>query len=209
MTQDVGAGAEPRRRGRRGRRRSRRSSLDIDGIETVQVSIGSSGSALRDAFSGGGSGITYSITTDPDADQVAVREEVRDAVAELDDVGDDHDRRRWRRVRLERHRDRRHRARRRRRCRTATDAVVDRRRRARTASARSPATSRRRCRTSPSASTATRPPRSGFARSPSARSSSQHDAAAADRLRRDRRHVAHRLPRGIADPPTTIDELRR
>ncbi|MGA1827251.1 efflux RND transporter permease subunit, partial [Microbacterium sp.] len=61
--------------------------LDIDGIETVQVSIGSSGSALRDAFSGGGSGITYSITTDPDADQVALREEVQTAVAELDDAG--------------------------------------------------------------------------------------------------------------------------
>ena len=61
--------------------------LDIDGIETVQVSIGSSGSALRDAFSGGGSGITYSITTDPDADQVALREEVQAAVAALDDAG--------------------------------------------------------------------------------------------------------------------------
>ncbi|WP_404430399.1 efflux RND transporter permease subunit [Microbacterium lacus] len=61
--------------------------LDIDGIETVQVSIGSSGSALRDAFTGGGSGITYSITTDPDADQVALREEVQQAVADLDDAG--------------------------------------------------------------------------------------------------------------------------
>ena len=61
--------------------------LDIEGIETVQVSIGSSGSALRDAFSGGGSGITYSITTDPDVDQVALREEVQAAVADLEDVG--------------------------------------------------------------------------------------------------------------------------
>ncbi len=60
---------------------------DIDGIQTVQVSIGSSGSALRDAFSGGGSGVTYSITTDPDADQVALRERVQDAVGDLDDVG--------------------------------------------------------------------------------------------------------------------------
>lgn len=59
----------------------------IEGIETVQVSIGSSGSALRDAFSGGGSGITYSITTDPSADQVALREEVQEAVADLDDAG--------------------------------------------------------------------------------------------------------------------------
>lgn len=62
--------------------------LDIDGIETVQVSIGSSGSALRDAFSGGGSGITYSITTDPGVDQVALREEVQAAVADLDDAGE-------------------------------------------------------------------------------------------------------------------------
>ncbi len=59
----------------------------IDGIETVQVSIGSSGSALRDAFSGGGSGITYSVTTDPDVDQVALREDVQKAVAGLEDAG--------------------------------------------------------------------------------------------------------------------------
>lgn len=58
--------------------------LDIDGIETVQVSIGSSGSALRDAFTGGGSGITYSITTSPGVDQVALREEVQAAVADVD-----------------------------------------------------------------------------------------------------------------------------
>ncbi|WP_298943811.1 efflux RND transporter permease subunit [uncultured Microbacterium sp.] len=61
--------------------------LDIDGIETVQTSIGSSGSAIRDAFSGGGAGITYSITTDSGADQIAVREDVQAALAELDDVG--------------------------------------------------------------------------------------------------------------------------
>ncbi|BDV29477.1 efflux RND transporter permease subunit [Microbacterium terricola] len=59
----------------------------IDGIETVQVSIGSSGSAIRDAFTGGGGGITYSITTDADADQVALREEVTQAMADLDDAG--------------------------------------------------------------------------------------------------------------------------
>jgi HAE1 family hydrophobic/amphiphilic exporter-1 len=61
--------------------------LEIEGIETVQVSIGSSGSALRDAFTGGGSGITYSITTDPGVDQVALREQVQAEVAELDDAG--------------------------------------------------------------------------------------------------------------------------
>jgi HAE1 family hydrophobic/amphiphilic exporter-1 len=60
---------------------------DIEGIETVQVSIGSSGSALRDAFTGGGAGITYSVTTAAGVDQVALRQEVLDAVADLDDVG--------------------------------------------------------------------------------------------------------------------------
>jgi len=60
---------------------------DIDGIDVVQVSIGSSGSAVQDAFRGGNGGITYSVTTDPDADQVALREEVQAAVADLDDAG--------------------------------------------------------------------------------------------------------------------------
>lgn len=61
--------------------------LSVDGIETVQTSIGSSGSAIRDAFAGGSAGITYSITTDPDADQVAVREAVQESVADLEGVG--------------------------------------------------------------------------------------------------------------------------
>ncbi|QKJ18139.1 efflux RND transporter permease subunit [Microbacterium hominis] len=62
--------------------------LEIDGIQTVQVSIGSSGSALQDAFTGGGAGITYSITTDADADQVALREEVQEAMDGLEDAGE-------------------------------------------------------------------------------------------------------------------------
>ncbi|MGB4777579.1 efflux RND transporter permease subunit, partial [Microbacterium sp.] len=61
--------------------------VDLDGVETVQTSIGSTGSAVRDAFSGGGSGITYSITTDSGADQVALREDIQTALADLDDVG--------------------------------------------------------------------------------------------------------------------------
>jgi HAE1 family hydrophobic/amphiphilic exporter-1 len=58
---------------------------DIDGIETVQLSIGG-GSSLAAAFGGGG-GISYSITTDPDADQDALKDTVRDRLGELDDVG--------------------------------------------------------------------------------------------------------------------------
>ncbi|WP_312169941.1 efflux RND transporter permease subunit [Microbacterium sp.] len=61
--------------------------LDIDGVTTVQASIGSSGSALRDAFSGG-AGITYSVLTDSDADQEKLRASVQDAVKDLTDVGE-------------------------------------------------------------------------------------------------------------------------
>ncbi|HEU4807660.1 MAG TPA: efflux RND transporter permease subunit, partial [Homoserinimonas sp.] len=59
----------------------------IDGVDTVQLSIGSGGSSLRAAFGGGG-GITYSLTTDPGADQQALQTEVRRSLAELDDVGE-------------------------------------------------------------------------------------------------------------------------
>ncbi|WP_067196670.1 efflux RND transporter permease subunit [Microbacterium sp. XT11] len=61
--------------------------LDIDGIRHVQASIGSSGSALRDAFSGG-AGVTYSVLTDGDADQEKLRADVQKAIDGLDDVGE-------------------------------------------------------------------------------------------------------------------------
>ncbi len=61
--------------------------LDIPGIDTVQVSIGSSGSTLQSAFGGGGD-VTYSITTDPDADQEALQTSVRDRLDALDSVGE-------------------------------------------------------------------------------------------------------------------------
>ncbi|MGW9112294.1 efflux RND transporter permease subunit [Microbacterium sp. NPDC055683] len=59
----------------------------IDGIETVQVSVGSSGSALSDAFSGGG-GVTYSVMSADGVDQEELRAEVQDALDALDDAGD-------------------------------------------------------------------------------------------------------------------------
>ncbi|BFM24740.1 efflux RND transporter permease subunit [Microbacterium sp. che218] len=62
--------------------------LDTPGVQTVQTSIGSSGSALRDAFSGGGSGITYSITSESGADQVELRERVRTELEQLTDAGE-------------------------------------------------------------------------------------------------------------------------
>nr|WP_245325186.1 efflux RND transporter permease subunit [Microbacterium amylolyticum] len=57
----------------------------IDGIETVQVSIGSSGSPMSDAFGGGG--ITYSVMTDGDFDQEQLRTDIQSALDELDGAG--------------------------------------------------------------------------------------------------------------------------
>ncbi|MEV7633087.1 efflux RND transporter permease subunit [Microbacterium sp. NPDC089318] len=59
----------------------------VDGITHVQASIGSSGSALRDAFSGG-AGITYSIQTSDDADQETLRADVQKKLDAIDDVGE-------------------------------------------------------------------------------------------------------------------------
>lgn len=61
--------------------------LEIPGVETVQTSIGSGGSSLRAAFSGS-SGITFSLTTDPDLDQTELQATVREELDKLDDVGD-------------------------------------------------------------------------------------------------------------------------
>ncbi|MET0933244.1 MAG: efflux RND transporter permease subunit [Mycetocola sp.] len=62
---------------------------DVDDIESVQQSIGSSGSSLRDAFTGGGAGsITYSITTSEDADQEALQSQVRTELERLDGAGE-------------------------------------------------------------------------------------------------------------------------
>ncbi|MFC3296683.1 efflux RND transporter permease subunit [Clavibacter michiganensis] len=61
--------------------------IGLQGVETVQTSIGSDSTSLTSAFGGGG-GITFALTTDPDADQDAIREGVRSAVDGLTDVGD-------------------------------------------------------------------------------------------------------------------------
>jgi HAE1 family hydrophobic/amphiphilic exporter-1 len=61
---------------------------DTEGVETVQTSIGSSGRGLAAAFGGGGSNITYSVTTDEDADQEALQASVREELGGLDDVGE-------------------------------------------------------------------------------------------------------------------------
>jgi HAE1 family hydrophobic/amphiphilic exporter-1 len=60
---------------------------DVEGVETVQLSIGSGTGSLASSFGGGG-GITFSLTTDEDMDQEKLQERVRDAVAEITDAGD-------------------------------------------------------------------------------------------------------------------------
>jgi HAE1 family hydrophobic/amphiphilic exporter-1 len=57
---------------------------DVDGIETVQVSIGSSGGSSLAAIFGGGGSTTFSITTDENADQDQLRADVQDAIDGLD-----------------------------------------------------------------------------------------------------------------------------
>lgn len=61
--------------------------IGVEGVDTVQTSIGSDSTSLTAAFGGGG-GITFSLTTDADADQDAIRDRVRTAVDGLTDVGD-------------------------------------------------------------------------------------------------------------------------
>jgi HAE1 family hydrophobic/amphiphilic exporter-1 len=61
--------------------------LDVDGVETVQLSIGSSGGGLRAAFTGSGSS-TFSLTTDPTVDQVELRNTIRETLDSIDDAGE-------------------------------------------------------------------------------------------------------------------------
>ncbi|WP_426625525.1 efflux RND transporter permease subunit [Leifsonia sp. McL0607] len=61
--------------------------LDTTGVKTVQVSIGSSGSSLRDAFTGGGGATTFSITTDPNADQEQLQTTIQNELDGITDAG--------------------------------------------------------------------------------------------------------------------------
>ncbi len=61
--------------------------LELDGIDVVQVSIGSDGGSIR-SFFGGGADATFSITTDPDVDQEELRRTVTSTLDDLDGVGE-------------------------------------------------------------------------------------------------------------------------
>jgi HAE1 family hydrophobic/amphiphilic exporter-1 len=61
--------------------------LDIDGVEVVQVSIGSDGASVLSLFRGGADA-TYSITTDPDAEQAELRLAVTDVLDGIEGAGE-------------------------------------------------------------------------------------------------------------------------
>ena len=61
----------------------------VEAVESVQLTIGSSGSGMSAVFGGGGDGaVNYSITTDSSADQTRVQDDIRAAVDTLDDAGE-------------------------------------------------------------------------------------------------------------------------
>ena len=59
----------------------------IKGVDTVLLTIGSGGSSLRAAFSGGGSS-TFSLTTDPNADQAKLQNTITAALKTIKGEGD-------------------------------------------------------------------------------------------------------------------------
>jgi len=61
--------------------------LDTTGVKTVLVTIGSGGSSLRAAFSGGGS-TTFSLTTDPGPDQAALQNTITKKLKAITGEGD-------------------------------------------------------------------------------------------------------------------------
>ncbi|HEY4224353.1 MAG TPA: efflux RND transporter permease subunit [Pseudolysinimonas sp.] len=61
--------------------------LGIKGVDTVLLTIGSGGSSLRAAFSGGGSS-SFSLTTDPDADQAKLQDTITKKLKTITGEGD-------------------------------------------------------------------------------------------------------------------------
>jgi HAE1 family hydrophobic/amphiphilic exporter-1 len=60
----------------------------VDGVDTVQTTIGTSGQSIQAAFGGGGTSIQYAVTTDSDADQARVQSDTRKRLDGLQDAGD-------------------------------------------------------------------------------------------------------------------------
>ncbi|ROS78408.1 HAE1 family hydrophobic/amphiphilic exporter-1 [Curtobacterium sp. PhB130] len=61
----------------------------VDGVDTVQTTIGSSGQSIQAAFGGGGTAsIQYAVTTDSDADQARIQSDTRKRLDALSGAGE-------------------------------------------------------------------------------------------------------------------------
>ncbi|PZE56238.1 AcrB/AcrD/AcrF family protein [Curtobacterium sp. MCPF17_001] len=70
-------------------RKVERALQDVDGVETVQTTIGTSGQSIQAAFGGGGTAsVQYAVTTDAEADQTTIQADARKSLKGIDDVGE-------------------------------------------------------------------------------------------------------------------------
>ncbi|WP_261784093.1 efflux RND transporter permease subunit [Curtobacterium sp. TC1] len=70
-------------------RKVERALQDVDGVETVQTTIGTSGQSIQAAFGGGGSAsVQYAVTTDAEADQPTIQADARKSIGAIKDVGE-------------------------------------------------------------------------------------------------------------------------
>jgi HAE1 family hydrophobic/amphiphilic exporter-1 len=88
VTQDLKAGSSLAVQSESARK-VERALQDVDGVETVQTTIGTSGQSIQAAFGGGGSAsVQYAVTTDAEADQPAIQADARKAIRAIEDVGE-------------------------------------------------------------------------------------------------------------------------
>jgi multidrug efflux pump subunit AcrB len=70
-------------------RKVERALQDVEGVDTVQTTIGTSGQSIQAAFGGGGTAsVQYAVTTDADADQTTIQSDARKRLNAIDGVGE-------------------------------------------------------------------------------------------------------------------------
>lgn len=88
VTQDLKAGSSLAVQSESARK-VERALQDVDGVETVQTTIGTSGQSIHTAFGGGGSAsVQYAVTTDAEADQPTIQADARKSIGKIKDVGE-------------------------------------------------------------------------------------------------------------------------
>lgn len=88
VTQDLKAGSSLAVQSESARK-VERALQDVDGVETVQTTIGTSGQSIQAAFGGGGSAsVQYAVMTDAEADQPTIQADARKSIGTIKDVGE-------------------------------------------------------------------------------------------------------------------------